>query len=157
MDQQSYGYPAPGRRTRRAAFLDHMDLVLPWDGWNALIEPRYPMELRGCPPMEAETMVRLYLLQGWFGLSAEALEEAVYDSSAMRRFVGVRYPDTELPDARTLALFRDFLARNGLDRRVQEDVERCLARSGQRVQPGRIADAVLLRLPSVVKGYGDRP
>jgi IS5 family transposase len=34
-------------------------------------------------------MLRIYFLQQWFNLSDPAAEEALYDSSAMRRFVGI--------------------------------------------------------------------
>jgi IS5 family transposase len=34
-------------------------------------------------------MLRIYFLQQWFNLSDPAVEEALYDSQAMRRFVGI--------------------------------------------------------------------
>jgi len=34
-------------------------------------------------------MLRIYFLQQWFNLSDPAVEEALYDSLAMRRFVGI--------------------------------------------------------------------
>jgi IS5 family transposase len=34
-------------------------------------------------------MLRIYFLQQWYGLSDEALEDALYDSIAMRAFAGI--------------------------------------------------------------------
>ena len=36
-----------------------------------------------------ERMLRIYFLQHWFNLSDPAVEEALYDSPSMRRFVGI--------------------------------------------------------------------
>ena len=44
---------------------------------------------RGRPPIELERMLRLYIAQQCFGLSDEGAEDAVYDSQAIRRFVGI--------------------------------------------------------------------
>ena len=41
------------------------------------------------PAGRVERMLRIYCLQHWFNLSDPAIEEALYDSSAMRRFVGI--------------------------------------------------------------------
>ena len=59
-----------------------MDEIIPWDEWVGVIEPYYPKEKRGRPPMGIEKMLRMYLLQIWFNLSDPAMEDAVYDSYA---------------------------------------------------------------------------
>ena len=66
-----------------------MEEVVPWLALCALIEPFYPKPGNGRPPVGVERMLRLYLLQQWFNLSDPAVEEALYDSAAMRRFVGI--------------------------------------------------------------------
>ena len=52
-------------------------------------QPFYPKPGNGRPPVGVERMLRLYFLQHWFNLSDPAVEEALYDSSAMRRFVDI--------------------------------------------------------------------
>jgi IS5 family transposase len=57
----------------------------------AVIEPHYYVDRpgkRGRKAKPLETMLRMYLLQVWFSLSDEGVEDAVYDSYAMRRFLG---------------------------------------------------------------------
>src|SRR5215467_544496 len=66
-----------------------MERVVPWSGLCALIEPFYPKPGNGRPPIGVERMLRIYFLQHWFNLSDPAVEEALYDSQAMRRFVGI--------------------------------------------------------------------
>src|SRR5215813_740421 len=83
------GFERYAKTTRRAAFLDEMDRVVPWSALCALIEPFYPKPGNGRPPIGVERMLRLYCLQQWFNLSDPAVEEALYDSQAMRRFVGI--------------------------------------------------------------------
>jgi len=62
-----------------------MERVVPWGELCALIEPFYPKgEGPGRPPVGVEGMLRIYFLQHWFNLSDPAVEEALYDSTAMR-------------------------------------------------------------------------
>src|SRR5262252_2370947 len=83
------GFERYAKTRRRAVFLGEMERVVPWPALCALIEPFYPKLGNGRPPVGVERMLRIYFLQQWFNLSDPAVEEALYDSSAMRRFVGV--------------------------------------------------------------------
>ena len=66
-----------------------MERVVPWPALCGLIEPVYPKPGNGCPPVGVKRMLRIYFLQQWFNLSDPGVEEALYDSLAMRRFVGI--------------------------------------------------------------------
>ena len=94
------GFERYAKRTRRAVFLAEMERVVPWSALCALIEPFYPKSGNGRPPIGIERMLRIYFLQHWFNLSDPAVEEALYDSPAMRRFVGI---DPRLREGRLLA------------------------------------------------------
>ena len=75
------------KSTRRERFLDEMNRVVPWAELVAVIEPVYPKaEGPGRPPVGIERMLRVLCLQQWFNLSDPAVEEALYDSRAMRQF-----------------------------------------------------------------------
>ena len=56
-------------------------------------------------------MLRIYFLQQWFNLSDPPAEDALYDSEAMRRFVGVELGDDAVPDETTILHFRHLLER----------------------------------------------
>ena len=75
------------RKTKREQFLEMMDQIIPWEHWVEIIKPYYPSGKRGRPPMGIETMLRMYLMQDWFNLADEAIEDAIYDSYAMRSFM----------------------------------------------------------------------
>ena len=97
--------------TRRDVFLAQMDKVVPWFALCALIEPAYPKlgGAGGRPPMGLERMLRMYFLQHWYNLSDPAVEESLYDSQAMRRFVGIDLGREAVPDETTLCKFRHLL------------------------------------------------
>ena len=76
--------------TRRERFLAEMDKIIPWRELCDVIEPFYPKaDGAGRPPIGIERMLRIHFLQHWFNLSDPAVEEALYDSRAMRTFVGI--------------------------------------------------------------------
>ena len=91
-----------------------MEITVPWDQLLVAIKPYYPDGKRGRPPIGLERMLRLYFLQQWYGLADEALEDAVYDSQAMRAFLGINLASNPVPDATTLLKFRHLLEENDL-------------------------------------------
>ncbi len=95
------GFERYAKTTRRAAFLAEMERVVPWSALCALIEPFYPKPGNGRPPVGVERMLRIYFLQQWFNLSDPAVEEALYDSSATRRFVDIDLGREPVPDETT--------------------------------------------------------
>ena len=95
------------RKTTREEFLEKMESVIPWGKWVEIIEPYDPDGKRGRRPQSIERMLRMYLLQNWFSLSDEGIEDAIYDSYAMKQFMGVNFGVNEqVPDATTLCKFR---------------------------------------------------
>jgi transposase, IS5 family len=83
------GFERYAKTTRRAVFLAEMERVVPWPALCRLIEPFYAKPGTGRPTIGVERMLRIYLLQQWFNLSDPGVEEALYDSLVMRRFVGI--------------------------------------------------------------------
>jgi len=105
------GFERYRKPTRRDQFLDEMDKIIPWQGLCEVIEPFYPKpEGAGRPPIGLERMLRIHFLQHWFNLSDPAVEEALYDSRAMRRFVGIDLGREPAPDETTVCNFRHLLA-----------------------------------------------
>ena len=77
--------------TKRESFLKMMDEIIPWSEWIELIRPFYPKGDRGRPPRGIEVMLRMYLVQSWFNLSDAMVEDAIYDSYAIRSFMGLNF------------------------------------------------------------------
>ena len=70
-------YAGKKKATRRERVLGEMEKVVSWGRLIALIEPCYPKEERGRPPIGIERMLRIYFLAQWYGLADEALEDAI--------------------------------------------------------------------------------
>ena len=81
---------AKRRRTRQDCFLAEIETVTPWSELQSAIEVHYPSgQGRGRPPIGLGRMLRMYVAQQCFGLSDEGIEDGIYDSQAIRRFVGI--------------------------------------------------------------------
>ena len=139
--------------TRREKFLAEMDQVVPWKALCAVIEPYYPKATSagGRPPVGLERMLRIHCLQLWFDLSDPAVEEALYDSLAMRSFVGIDLGREPVPDETTVMRFRHLLERHKLGERIFEQVGRVLVERGLRLSRGTIVDATIIAAPSSTK------
>ena len=107
-------YAGKIKQTRRDKFLAEMEQVAPWSRLVDRLQPLYPKGERGRPPIGLERMLRIYFLQQWYGLADEALEDALYDSQALRGFAGIDLNRDPVPDATTVLHFRHWLERHEL-------------------------------------------
>lgn len=138
--------------TRRERFLAEMDRVMPWAELCELIEPFYPKnEGPGRPTVGLERMLRIHFLQHWFNLSDPAVEEALYDSRAMRTFVGIDLGREPVPDETTVCKFRHLLEAHELGGQLFERVGAYLQEQGLAIHTGTIVDATIIDAPSSTK------
>lgn len=154
MKQQTLtGFEKYGKTTRRAQFLADMDRIIPWTELAAAVQTAYPKgsEQGGRPPIALERMLRIYFLQLWFNLSDPAVEEALYDSAAMRSFAGIDLGVEGAPDETTVCKFRHLLERNKLGKVLLTAVNEHLHRSGIKIAKGTIVDATIIGAPSSTK------
>jgi transposase, IS5 family len=147
------GFEKYGKTTRRAQFLADMEQIIPWSELTAAVQAVYPKisENGGRPPIPLERMLRIYFLQLWFNLSDPAVEEALYDSVAMRGFVGIDLGVEGAPDETTVCKFRHLLERNKLGKTLLKAVNEHLWRSGIKIANGTIVDATIIGAPSSTK------
>lgn len=140
------------KRTRREVFLAEMERVVPWSRLEAVIEPLYPRIGRvGRQPVGVSRMLRRHCLQQWYGLADEALEDALYDSQALRDFVGIDLSRQSVPDATTPLKFRRLLVENQLTRALFDEINARLAARGLLMRAGTIVDATIIAAPSSTK------
>ena len=139
------------RKTKREEFLAIMEEIIPWDEWTALVLPYYPAGKRGRPPRGVETMLRMYLLQNWFNLSDEGVEDAIYDSYAFRSFMGINFMEEQAPDATTLCKFRKLLDENGITKLFFDAMKAFLDKHGKLMHGGTIVDATIISAPTSTK------
>jgi IS5 family transposase len=104
------GFEKFRKPTRRELFLDEIDQIIPRGHLCKMIKPFYPKPKgAGRPPVGLERMLRIHFLQHWFNLSDPAVEETLYDSRAMRPFVGIDLGREPAPDETIVCKFRHLL------------------------------------------------
>ena len=144
-------YAGKKKVTRREWFLGEMEGLVPWPRLVTVIEPYYPKGERGRPPIGIERMLRIYFLQQWYALADEALEDAIYDSQAMRTFAGIDLSVEAVPDATTLLHFRHLLEAHALTEQIFAEVGALLSERKLLMREGTIVDATILAAPCSTK------
>jgi IS5 family transposase len=142
------------RTSKREQFLETMDATIPWQVWVRVIEPHYYADRpgkRGRKAKPIETMLRMYLLQAWFSLSDEGVEDAIYDSYAMRRFMRLDFALEQVPDATTLLHFRHLLEVHKLGEKLFAAQNEIFEAEGWIMRGGSIIDATIIAAPSSTK------
>ncbi|MFZ1138559.1 MAG: IS5 family transposase [Candidatus Sulfotelmatobacter sp.] len=145
------GFEKYGRKSKREGFLEEMEQVVPWAELKALVEPHYPKGENGRPPVGLEIMLRVYFLQQWFNLSDPGAEDALYESPALRRFVGIDLGRAPAPDESTILQFRHLLEKHELGGAMLNTVNQYLERQGIRITTDTIVDATIIHAPSSTK------
>lgn len=145
-------YASKKKLTRRDRFLAEIETATPWPALVAVLLPYYPKGYgRGRPPIGLERMLRMYIAQQCFGLSDEGVEDAIYDSQAIRGFVGIDLTHESAPDATTLLKFRRLLEQHKLTERIFNEINGHLASKGLLMREGTIVDATLIAAPPSTK------
>jgi IS5 family transposase len=132
--------------------LEAVDRLVPWESFRADIEAVVltPDEKRkssaGRKPIDAIVMFRMLVLQALNNLSDEQAEYQVRDRYSFTRFLRLGIEDS-IPDATTLWLFREKLAKAGLIERLFERFDRHLAAKGYIARGGQIVDATIVPVP----------
>ena len=156
MTQQDLGLNLSTRRTRKAVFLDEMNLVVPWTELLSLIAPHAPRAKTGRPPFELVTMLRIHFLQQWFGLSDLTMEEALFETTLYREFAGLSSVE-RIPDRVSILRFRHLLEEHQLAPQILAVVNATLADKGLMLKQGTVVDATLIAAPSSTKNQdGER-
>jgi IS5 family transposase len=120
--------------------LAKIEPLINWEAFTPIIQPLYDNQgpQGGRPNIDPVVMVKLLVIQAWYGLSDPELERQVNDRISFHRFLG--FPG-EIPDATTVWLFRERLAETGRDKAVWEELQRQLDEKGLRVKKGVVQDA----------------
>ena len=142
-------YAGKRKQTRKELFLIEMDRVVPWKSLIALIEPNYPKGEGGRPSYPLMAMLRVHLMQNWFGYSDPAMEEALYETTILRQFAGLSLE--RIPDETTILNFRRLLEKHELAAGILAVINGYLGDRGLSLRQGTIVDATLINAPSSTK------
>ncbi len=153
MDQPTFAdleYQGKKRKTRRELFLERMDGLIPWQKLGERIRPVYPKAGRGRHPYPLAVMLRIHCVQLFYNLSGPGMEDLLYESDPVRRFVGLKLSGP-LPDETTILNFRHLLEKHSLGRGLLEEINAHLESQGLRLREGTIVDASIIEAPSSTK------
>ena len=142
-------YAGKRKQTRKELFLIEMDQVVPWKGLIALIEPHYPKGEGGRPSYPLMAILRVHLLQNWFGYSDPAMEESLYETTILRHFAGLSLE--RIPDETTILNFRRLLEKHDLAAGILGVINDYLGDRGLLLRHGTIVDATIIHAPSSTK------
>ncbi|WP_312484320.1 IS5 family transposase [Stutzerimonas nitrititolerans] len=142
-------YAGKRKQTRKELFLIEMDQVVPWKGLIALIEPHYPKGEGGRPAYPLLAMLRIHLMQNWLGYSDPSMEEALYETTILRQFAGLRLE--RIPDETTILNFRRLLEKHELAAGILAVINGYLGDRGLSLRQGTVVDATLINAPSSTK------
>jgi IS5 family transposase len=135
------------KKTRREQFLAEMDAVIPWAELMALVAPHYSKGEIGRKPVGLDIMLRVYFLQQWFALSGPGVEDALYESRALRRFAGIDLGRAPELGETTIVNFRHLLEEHQFCGQMLDTVDLYLKSSDIRITTGTIADARIIHAP----------
>ena len=143
-------YDGQPRQTRRERFLRRMEALMPWARLEARSRPVYPSGAHGRPPYPLALLLRIHCVQLFYNLSDPAMEDALHDSVAVQRFVGLTARDPR-PDETTILHFRHLLEHHHLGEGLLAEITQHLAAQGLRLREGTIVDATILDAPASTK------
>lgn len=121
-----------------------------WRGLIALIEPHAP----GRPAYRLMAMLRIHLMQNWFGYSSSAVEKALYEIATLHQFAGVNLE--RIPDETTILNYRRLLKNAELAAGILGTINGYPGDRGLSLRQGTVVDATLIHVPSSTKNKDDK-
>ena len=129
--------------------LPRLDSIVDWQALRFLLKVIHQKQRKsnaGRKPHDVTLMFKMLVLQSLYNLSDDQTEFQVRDRLSFQRFLGLSPEDT-VPDAKTLWLFREQLARHGLIDKLFQRFDEQLWVSGLMPKGGQIVDASLVNVP----------
>ena len=122
---------------------------IPWEPFRPLLDKGYAHERKsnaGRKRIDPLILFKMLVLQQLFNLSDQELEFQVNDRRSFEEFVGLGVMNS-IPDATTVAFFRDRLLKAGVIEELFEMFESYLRSQGLQARGGQIIDATLVPVP----------
>ncbi|NJN24259.1 MAG: transposase [Acaryochloridaceae cyanobacterium RL_2_7] len=129
--------------------LRDLNQMVPWQIFSGQLASLTPTERKsnaGRKAIDSLLLFKMLVLQQLYNLSDEQTEYQSHDRASLRRFLGLG-PEDEVPDAKTLWLFRQKLTKVGLIEELFAQFEEFLNQAGYTAQGEQIIDATLIPVP----------
>jgi IS5 family transposase len=130
------------QRAARNSWLDELNKIIDWTKVERQLDDVYASR-EGRAAYPVLVYMKLLLLQSWWGLTDQGIEEALDDRLSFRRFVGLPL-DATAPDHSAIWRFRQKLEGERLEALFVE-INAQLDGLGLVVRKGTLIDATLLR------------
>ncbi|KZX14405.1 IS5 family transposase [Methanobrevibacter curvatus] len=123
--------------------LADIDPLIDWEVFRPIIKSMYDnqSEKGGRPNNDEIVMLKMLVLQTWYGLSDFEVQKQANDRISFLKFLG--FPD-KVPDQSTIWLFREKMVENEIDDVIWEELQKQLDEKGFEVKNGVIQDAAFI-------------
>jgi len=128
-------------------FLNDAFLMINWDELDELLNKYIIRKSGGRPPYPLILLLKMHLLQMWYGLSDEQTEFQCNDRLTFRKFLNLSIED-KIPDATTLENFRHALIESKIAEFLVEYLDKCCVENGLIKKEGSLVDATFIKANS---------
>ena len=122
--------------------LDSISNLIDWESFRKFFKEE--ISEPGRPSYDPILMLKMLVLQSWYGISDEELEYQVADRISFQKFLG--FPKT-IPDHSTVWRFREFLSQEGVLDDIWNELKRQMKEKGIKFSKGVIQDASFVVAP----------
>ena len=129
--------------------LEKLNAVVNFEGFRQEIERGLAFSdgsKGGRPPYDAVLMFKVLILQSLYNLSDDQIEFQIKDRLSFMRFLGLELWN-QVPDAKTVWLYRERLKTKDLDKKLFETFDQILKAQGYLAMSGQIVDATIVSAP----------
>lgn len=129
--------------------LEKLNKRIDWNIFLPLLNKAMAKEVKGPggrPPFDYVMMLKILILQEYFGLSDEQMEFQITDRFSFMRFLGLR-TCSKVPDQNTIWYFREQLKEGDVVRQLFERFHHVLEKQNLIVNKGKIIDATIVEVP----------
>lgn len=126
--------------------------AVPWEEFRPILEKIWRKKdvqrksRAGRKPTDVILMFKMLVLASLYNLSDDKVEFFAQDRLTFRRFLGIGM-EGRVPDAKTVWVYGDMLARSGKMEELFHQFNTYLERQGYKAQGGQILDASIVQVP----------
>jgi IS5 family transposase len=127
------------------SFLSQIEALMDWKPFENYLKKNIQRgpAAAGQPPYPDLVMLKILLLQFWYGLSDEGASQASRDWISAIHFIGLPF-DSSKPDGSTICRFRNRLLEKGHYEHLLQLCNKQLEKKGILVKRGAVVDATLV-------------
>lgn len=137
---------------RSKKFLQEMNKIIPYDKFMWILKEKYEKNnTRWRPQYQLLLMLKIHLLQQFYTLWDEAVEDAIYDRLSFQEFLWIDTLSSNVPDATTIENFRHLLEKYKLQELFFEEVLKMLEVNKILLKRWTVVDATIVKASSSTK------